>query len=94
MQADAELENTKFQKSLNNYIKNAGKDKKKNKKGDDMLDESQFKKKSKEGRDNGEGPTKKRKLNFNDFEAKGNLAGDDLYKGHQDKQREKKAMKK
>lgn len=44
-----------------------------------MLDESEFKKKNKETKDNGESSTKRRKLKFNDFESKGIVAGDELY---------------
>ena len=40
MQVDAELENSKFQKGLNNYIKNASKSKSKGSKGQDLLEES------------------------------------------------------
>lgn len=45
MNMNAELENSKFQKSLTNYVKNASQKKKgKNTGNDDMLDDSQFKK--------------------------------------------------
>jgi hypothetical protein len=77
---NAELDNSKFQKSLNNYIKNANKKNKKNG-GVDMIEDSDLKKPSK-GKNHQEAPKqKKNKVNFNDLSGNGDIEGDEVYEG-------------